>query len=54
MNVMPSVVIRAGVPPAHPDESRARAAELMRGADVRALPVVQRGVVVEILTKTDL
>jgi CBS domain-containing protein/hemerythrin-like domain-containing protein len=47
-------VMRVDVPPMHPDESLARAAELMRGADVRALPVVQRGVVVGILTKTDL
>ena len=38
----------------HPDESLARAAELMRGADVRTLPVVQRGLVVGILTKSDL
>ena len=47
-------VMRVDVPPMHPDESLARAAELMCGADVRALPIVQRGVVVGILTKTDL
>jgi CBS domain-containing protein len=47
-------VMRADVPPMHPDESLARAAELMRGADVRTLPVVQRGLVVGILTKSDL
>jgi hypothetical protein len=35
----------------HPDESLAQAAELMRGADVRALPIVQRGVVMGILTE---
>jgi CBS domain-containing protein/hemerythrin-like domain-containing protein len=47
-------VMRVDVPPMQPEESLARAAELMRGADVRALPIVQRGVVVGILTKTDL
>jgi CBS domain-containing protein len=47
-------VMRVDVPPMQPDESLARAAELMRLAAVRALPVVQRGVVVGILTKTDL
>jgi IMP dehydrogenase len=46
--------MRVDVPPMQPDESLARAAELMRGAAVRALPIVQRGVVVGILTKTDL
>lgn len=46
--------MRVDVPPMHPKESLARAAELMCRADVRALPVVQRGVVVGILTKTDL
>jgi CBS domain-containing protein/hemerythrin-like domain-containing protein len=46
-------VMRVDVPPMQPDESLARAAELMRGADVRALPIVQRGVVVGILTRTD-
>jgi CBS domain-containing protein len=41
--------MRVDVPPMHPDESLAQAAELMHGADVRALPIVQRGVVMGIL-----
>ena len=46
--------MRADVPPMHPDESLARAAELMPGAAVRALPVVVDGVAVGMVARQDL
>jgi CBS domain-containing protein len=47
-------VARLDLPPIFPTESLARAAELMRANGVRALPVLDHGILVGLLAKTDL
>jgi CBS domain-containing protein len=47
-------IMRIDLPPIFPTESLARAADLMRASGVRELPVLEYGLLVGLLAKTDL